>query len=245
MRGGKKKEKKNEALEWLEGGGERNSSDEAGKRRLGKGAKPTVFFVARIFALCRQDLFALLYLSAPPRAPSLLSFSLSRFFLAQRLLQPSPTTVVASASPLPSRRHVTDRLVVAAAYIPAHDGSLARLLQALFRHGIFTNIQDGGIISPAFRKSRRRGRRVAARRGPLFASKHSALSLSSFHSQRRFLLTSPSSSSSSSSSLYSLWALCRNTARTWVTAKATRPRSYFPTSTVRRGRVALSRNRRF
>lgn len=41
-------------------------ADGAGKRRLGKGAKPTVFFVAGIFALCRQDLFAFLYLSALP-----------------------------------------------------------------------------------------------------------------------------------------------------------------------------------
>ena len=63
--------------------------DEAGKRRLEKGAKPTVFFVAGIFALYRQDLFALLYLSARSTLIPRFAPATAYDFLAQRSSSPS------------------------------------------------------------------------------------------------------------------------------------------------------------
>lgn len=119
--------------------------DEAGKRRLEKGAKPTVFFVAGDIRL------------VPPKTSShFFTFPTpSCDFLAQRLLHPRATTI---ATPTRRycyyhqlnyhRRHEDRLVVVEATYFSAQ--SLARL-EPLFRHRIFTNIQDGGIISPALR----------------------------------------------------------------------------------------------
>lgn len=98
--------------------------DEAGKRRLEKGAKPTVFFVARIFTLCRQDLFALLYLSAS-HPPLLRRFRLSCAGPSSSLRLPSPLRRRCdyyhrlNYYQLNHHRRYEDRLVVEATYFSA------------------------------------------------------------------------------------------------------------------------------
>lgn len=199
--------------------------DEAGKRRLEKGAKPTVFFVAGIFALCRQDLFALLYLSASH--PLL---SCGRF----RLSCAAPSSSSRGSIATPTRRYYhqllnyhrrhEDRLVVAATHFSAQcriprptGGSLSA--QDIYQHPRWRHNLAG---------SSRGGLRTATSHpysgdvslSPLVNTPPLSLSLVTTILSR--FLSTPSSSSSSSSSfssLNSLWALCR-TPRTFVTAKA-------------------------
>lgn len=107
--------------------------DEAGKRRLGKGAKPTVFFVAGIFALCRQDLFALLYLSAlplpcsspPRRFPT--SLHVTSYTLTTTTTTTTTKIIITTTVTASTISSTTKRLVVAAAYFSTHAESLARL----------------------------------------------------------------------------------------------------------------------
>lgn len=191
--------------------------DEAGKRRLEKGAKPTVFFVAGIFALYRQDLFALLYLSArstliPRFAPAAYDFLAQRSSSSSQLPSPLRRATIYTTTPIqpppPSWGSASSSNDLLLRPRPT-EGSLSawdiyqhprwRQNLASFSQGEW---RQGRIIHTAVMRS-------------FSTSKHS-LSLflvAPLAFLSRFLPTSSSSSPSStffsfSSSLNSLWALC-------------------------------------
>lgn len=169
------------------------------KRCLGKGAKPTVFFVAGIFALCAQDLSHFFTFSPYP------VFSFSSFFsffsIPRPLCHPPsplgrhPLPCPPSPSSSPSNDYRARLRACSGRDGASSSGGLLLrpmldpLLDRPFCHEIFTNIQDGGIILPALRRKSTSHPRSP---GPFFARKHfhrsrftdSALSSADFLRQR-------------------------------------------------------------